>query len=189
MIYMLFEMYINPKYSFRLYYYPSVLFVQFLIYSILKCRIIGFDDCKMEKTFNFFIYYYNFLILLCSIWGLVVHVEISHLIFFSCFLSSTWLTNIFCKLYINSKKYKLDKFVKKFILLEILKRTDLNIEQYKQKRFNMLNEFCFMFKRRFNKSLKQEKKLKKSKYWVVNTWKIMFCTINNELNFLKNLSH
>ena len=67
MIYTIFKMYIDPKSSFALYYYPSFLYVQFLIYCILKCRIIGFDNYEMKKPFNFNIYYYNFLILICSI--------------------------------------------------------------------------------------------------------------------------
>ena len=187
MIFIIYKMYIDPKNSFELYFFPSFFYVQFLIYSIFKYHIIGFDNYEMKKVFNLIIYYYNFLILICSIWGLVVHTESSHLIFFSCFLSFTWLTNIFCKFYISSKKYKLDKFIKKFILLEILKWTDLNIEQYMQERFNILNEFRSMFKKRFNRALKQSRKSRKDKYWdFEKTWQIMFCNINRELNLLKN---
>ena len=78
-------------------------------------------------------------------------------------------------------------FIKSFILLEILKMTDLNIEEYMIKRYNMLQNFCSLFKKRLNKALKQEKKKQNNGKddWWDKTWQIMFCNIHKELNLFK----
>jgi hypothetical protein len=190
-IFIMFKVYIvNQKTSLSLIIIPLCILTCLIILNIWGCYIFGFDEFETKKYINLAIHSINFLSLLFSILGLIYHTEFIHIIIYSLFISFIWLVNISSTLYINTKTLKINKFIKKFIILEVLKWSNLNYFQYLILRLEILTEFCSMFKWRSNKVKNQIVKVRLSfNYKKISNriWRTMFYCIISEIDALKRI--
>lgn len=180
----IFDMYTNQEILISLYLTPSIILSILIVCSILKCYYLGFDNMGINQVMNFNIYWNNFIVYLCSIIGLIKHTEIQHLIFFICFMCSTWFTNFLTKIFNNNKQEKLNKFTRQFMLLEVLNKSNLDVKEYVLRRYDLLQEFIFTFKLR---STRIRKDANTKEYMDNQKWQIMFSNILNELGLLEKI--